>query len=98
MPRPKGQGKTPGSGRKKGTPNKTTQLFKDAIALAAENVGNQLQPGRGIVGYLEHQAINEPKSFMSLIGRTIPMQVEGTDNAIQIHITKTVVDAKKGGK
>ena len=32
----------------------------------------------GMVHYLEHQAIENPQSFMSLMGRVLPMQISGT--------------------
>lgn len=68
-----GKGK-PGPGRPKGLPNKNTSLLKDAILLAATNAGGK----DGLVGYLEVQAIENPGPFMSLLGKVLPMQVEGT--------------------
>ena len=38
-PNPKGSGKVPGSGRKKGTPNKVNALLKDQILLALDELG-----------------------------------------------------------
>lgn len=70
-------------GRTKGTPNKTTALLKDAILLAAENVGNELDPDKGLVAYLEKQAKQNPKAFMTLLGKILPMQIAGdTDNPV----------------
>lgn len=37
MGRPKGEGKTPGSGRKKGTPNKVTIKLRESIKKFAED-------------------------------------------------------------
>ncbi len=68
-----GKGK-PGPGRPKGLPNKNTSLLKDAILQAASNAGGK----EGLVGYLEVQAIENPGPFMSLLGKVLPMQVEGT--------------------
>jgi hypothetical protein len=62
-------------GRKKGTPNKTTALLKDAILGAAENAGK----GDGMVGYLTAQAVLNPGPFMALLGKVLPMQVAGED-------------------
>jgi hypothetical protein len=44
-------------GRKKGTPNKTTALLKDAILEAAGNAGED----QGLVGYLTSQAHFKPR-------------------------------------
>lgn len=64
-----------GMGRPKGIPNKTTQLLKDAILMAAEEAGNT----QGLVGYLKSQAIENPGPFLSLLGKVLPMQVTGVD-------------------
>jgi len=60
-------------GRKKGTPNKTTALLKDAIIEAATAAGNK----EGLVGYLTRQADENPAAFMTLLGKVLPMQVTG---------------------
>jgi hypothetical protein len=68
-------------GRKKGTPNKTTALLKDAILRAAENAGKD----DGMVGYLTAQAVLNPGPFMALLGKVLPMQVTGEEGgALQI--------------
>ena len=69
----KGVAKVPGSGRKEGTPNKTTALLKDAILQAAEAAGDK----EGMVGYLKTQATENPGPFMALLGKVLPMQVVG---------------------
>jgi hypothetical protein len=81
-PRRVGDG-TPGPGRKKGVPNKTTTALKEAILLAAERAGDTLgeQVGAegGTVGYLTSLAIREPTAFATLLGKVLPMQVTGED-------------------
>jgi hypothetical protein len=67
-----------GMGRKKGTPNKTTALLKDAIIMAAEATGSDTKGKDGLVGYCKFLAQCEPKAFASLMGRVLPTQVEGT--------------------
>lgn len=90
----KGSPRQPGSGRKKGTPNKTTQLLRDAVLMAAELCGDKLDPTNkghdGLVKYLERQALEQPVAFMALLGRVLPMQIGGTGDEdepinIQIH-------------
>lgn len=60
-------------GRKKGTPNKTTKLLKDAILKAADKAGGK----GGLVAYLQHQASENPGPFMSLLGKVLPLQLTG---------------------
>ena len=76
-------------GRKKGTPNKTTALLKDAILRAADDAGGT----DGMIGYLTKQAKDNPGPFMSLLGKVLPMQVEGTgdDGELKISITRRIV-------
>jgi hypothetical protein len=65
------RGSKPGErrgGRKKGTPNKITQTFKQAIETAFENVGG--------AKYLEQMAVLQPVAFMGLIGKVLPTQIE----------------------
>lgn len=64
-------------GRKKGTPNKTTALLKDAILEAAALAGRD----EGIVGYLTAQALLNPGPFIALLGKVLPMQITGDPDA-----------------
>lgn len=60
-------------GRPKGAVNKSTALLKDAILQAATQAGGE----EGIVGYLKEQAMMNPSSFMPLLGKVLPMEVQG---------------------
>ena len=78
------KGSKPGErrgGRKKGTPNKTTAVLKEAILLAAEQIGEDGTGRDGLVGYLRGVAENEVKSFTALLGRVLPLQLNGEDGA-----------------
>ena len=79
--RPKGQPKT--GGRKKGSPNKTTALLKDAILKAAEGAGGKA----GLIGYLKTQAVKQPGPFMALLGKVLPLQI-GNDGDEAFKVTK----------
>ncbi len=68
MARPKGQGKTPGSGRKKGTPNVATRDMKEAMYQAFEAAGG--------VDYLKKLAKDEPRTFGTLLGKLIPAEIK----------------------
>ena len=64
--RPKGQPKT--GGRKKGSLNKTTVEIKQAILNAFEKVGGD--------EYLAKVAKDEPRAFLQLLSKVMPMQIQ----------------------
>lgn len=64
-------------GSRKGVPNKTTALLKDAIIEAATKAGGK----DGLVGYLLKQAEEYPKGFLPLLGKVLPMQLTGDAGA-----------------
>jgi hypothetical protein len=91
-PRP-GDG-TPGPGRPRGVPNKTTTLLKDAVLMAAETAGGGKPDG--LVNFLVMQARQNPGPFMTLLGKVLPTQVSGEDDK-DVHITiRQIVEG--GGK
>jgi hypothetical protein len=63
-------------GRKKGTPNKTTKLLKDALMEAADAAGGK----EGLVGYLTNLARKHPSVFATLLGKLLPLQAHVTGN------------------
>lgn len=63
-----------GKGRKPGSKNKTTALLKDAVLEAATLAGGR----EGLVGYLKEQAEENPGPFLALLGKVLPVQVDGT--------------------
>ena len=69
----KGRKKT--GGRKAGTPNKTTWALTEAALTAAETAGNEVG-GDGLVGYLTWVALNYATSFLPLLTRSMPQQLE----------------------
>lgn len=75
-------------GRKKGTPNKTTQALKDAILKAAEDVGEDGHGEGGLTGYLRRVATEDVKAFSTLLGKVLPLQVQGdADQPVRFEIT-----------
>ena len=79
-----------GSGRKKGSQNKFTKALKEAILEAAEGSHKE-----GTVGYLKDQARDNPTAFMSLLGKVLPMTVQGpgADGAFVVHqIERKIVE------
>ena len=88
-PRRVGDG-TPGPGRPKGLENKTTKLLKEALIIAAEAVGSDGDGKDGLSGYCEDLARNEKKAFAALMGRLLPLQIQGPgeDGKITVNINK----------
>lgn len=64
-------------GRPKGALNKTTKALKEAILAAAERHGFDGDGEDGLEGYLLKVASEEPRAFVSLLGRVLPMTVDG---------------------
>lgn len=67
-----------GKGRPKGVPNKATIAIKEMVIAALEKAGG--------IQYLVTQAKTNPASFMTLVGKVIPLQISGDpDNPLVIH-------------
>lgn len=64
-----------GPGRPVGSRNRTTRILKEAVLLAAEQVGENGRGRGGLVGYLRKIARTEPRAFCALLQRVLPMQV-----------------------
>ena len=87
-------GKRPGSGRKKGTPNKTTTVVKDAILVAAGAVGEDGKGKDGLTGYLKTLARDEKKAFAQLLGKVLPTQITGDDGGPLEAVFKTIYEQR----
>lgn len=68
--KPNVKGQPRRGGRVKGQVNHRTKLLKDAIMEAAEAADPE-----GLVGYLKKQAQEEPRAFLPLLGKVLPMQM-----------------------
>lgn len=82
-----------GKGRKKGVGNKTTQALKEAILLAAAEHGEDDDGADGLKGYLRKVAREDVKAFAGLLGRVLPMTVNGTGEAGEI-VFRTVYETR----
>lgn len=71
-----------GAGRPKGSPNKVNGELKEMILGALERAGG--------VTYLTSQAKKNPKAFLTLLGKVLPMTIQGTGDggAITVEITR----------
>lgn len=76
-------------GRKKGVPNKFSKELKDMILQALSDAGG--------VGYLKKRAEDSPGAFMALLGRVLPLQVTGKDDAPLIPGTINFVIRQQDG-
>jgi hypothetical protein len=63
-----------------------TRMLKEAILLAGENVGNQLAK-------TAKAAMRQPATYLALLGRVMPLQVEKTEKEVDVY--KTVEEVKQ---
>lgn len=79
-----------GKGRPKGALNKTTTALKDAILLAAADVGEDGDGRGGLRGYLRAVAKDDKKAYSGLLGRVLPLQIAGDpDNPVKTSLEVT---------
>lgn len=70
-----------GKGRPKGSPNKATASLKEAILSTLDKAGG--------IEYLYKVSQSDYKTFCSLLGRVLPMQVTGENGGpLQISVVK----------
>lgn len=75
-------------GRTKGTPNKVNAELKDMILGALSDEGGR--------EYLRVQAKENPTAFLSLVGKVLPMTVQGdAQNPLTFTITTGVPRAEE---
>jgi hypothetical protein len=72
LPGAKG-GKRTGAGRPKGSLDKGNALIREMIVSALDGVGG--------VDYLKTTARSHPAAFLSLLGKVMPVQLEGSGGA-----------------
>jgi hypothetical protein len=86
MPAPKGtRPPAAGKGRPKGAGNKLTRDVKAGILGALNAKGGQK--------WLEQEAAANPVTFMTRLGKVLPMQVAGSEGApIQLNVVRYDVD------
>lgn len=74
------------NGRPVGVKNKITKELKQLILTATSAAGNELVPNGGIIAYLKEQAIKSPSGYLSLLGKVMPLQIEGGDTPIEHNV------------
>jgi hypothetical protein len=86
-----GHSKVPGSGRRKGVPNRRSALLRDAILDAAALAGGD----GGITEYLRQQAVQNPRAFLPLLARVMPTQLSAeSDDGRRIIVRISPEDAR----
>ncbi len=76
-------GPRPGAGRPKGSLDKGNALIREMIVQALHESGG--------IEYLKRAAESNPNAFLTLIGKVMPVQVEGGDSPIK-HSVKVVFE------
>ena len=77
----------------KKTVSKKNEILKDAILKAAIKAGNQLGED-GLVSYLEAQALKNASSFLTLLGKVLPEELNNNGQQIKT-VTKIELVAMK---
>lgn len=81
-----------GMGRKKGVPNRLTASVKQMILGALDDLGGQQ--------WLVESAKQDPKAFMSLLGRILPSEIQMDANVMHREmptvIRRVIVDPAHG--
>jgi hypothetical protein len=67
-------------GRRKGTPNKTTQAAKDAIQLVADGLGG----ADAMLTWVQEDKANERIFWKDIYPKLLPLQVTGEDGGALI--------------
>ena len=68
----KGNKLAKGGGRPKGSPNKITATIKEAMTMAADNLGN----GKGAAGVFELAGQKDIVAFANMLTRMMPLEVK----------------------
>lgn len=76
-----GLGNPKTGGRKKGVGNKITRELKDMILAALDESGG--------IAYLKQQAQDNPSAFLTLVGKVLPLTVQGPGDQGEHSITIT---------
>jgi len=72
-------GRQNGFGRKAGVPNRVPRVVKEAILLAADQVGRENHPDRpfdGLVLYMRDLALHQPLLFLPLLEHVLWLRAE----------------------
>lgn len=74
-------------GRKKGTPNKTTAVAKEAIELAAEGIGGVER----LIDWVKEDPGNERVFWSQMYTKLLPLQADVTSNGETLNQPTTII-------
>jgi peptide deformylase len=80
---------TPGPGRPKGSLNKTTKAAKEAIAIAAEELGGSDR----LVAWAKEDQKNEHAFWTTIYPKLIPIDVKAS-GALSLNVTREFIGRK----
>lgn len=90
-----GDPKPSGSGRIAGQQTRYPTELKEMILEALDRAGGKGEYGeKGGVVYLRNQAIDNPVAFMTLLGKVLPLTIQGTGKNGQFLITVNTPESK----
>jgi hypothetical protein len=72
-------------GRKPGSRNVVTTMLKDAVLIAAKELGEDGKGMGGLVGWLKRQARAYPEEYLRLLARILPLQVNAVHEVDVTH-------------
>ena len=86
------KGKSKTGGRPPGQANVANRTLKEALLLAAEKAGDG-----DMVAYLTKMALEQPSSFLALLGRVLPLQLQSENkNTLVIRrVEYVIIDPKE---
>src|SRR5580693_10623737 len=61
-------------GRRKGTPNRISADYKQAVLAVADRVGMDAKGNDGVVGYFRYLALQYPAAYCKLLSRIIDIE------------------------
>ena len=80
-----------GRGRPKGSPNKTTQIAKDAIAMAADKLGGADR----LVNWAKEDPLNERAFWSTIYPKLLPLQVNAEmGGKVVTELTHRIIDGR----
>ena len=70
-------------------PTNKARNLREAVILAAEAVGEDGRGHNGVVGYLKNAAVEEPKAYLKLFAKILPMQNIEVNNNRSATLTRS---------